>query len=174
MADETGRITINETAIIEIDSSPLTGGGFASPVGSLAVDKVTGVLYRKQNASPTGWEILSRGNVREVAQAQTTSASDVLLTNMTITPPAGVYLVWAYTNSNNSSNGAINRFSIYSGGVQQANTLDNIQVNSNRRHSWSASCEVTVDGTQNIEVRWNRNTGTARCFGRYITILRVA
>lgn len=174
MAIETGRITINETAIIELDSSPLTGGGFASPIGALAVDKVTGILYRKQNASPTGWESLSRDNVRAVGQVQTTSSSDVLLSDMTVTPPSGTYLVWAYTNSNNSTNGAINRFSVYSGGVQQGNTLDDIQVNNNRHHAWAASCEVTVNGTQSIEIRWRRSSGTARCFGRYITILRVA
>jgi len=174
MAIETGRITINETAIIELDSSPLTGGGFDSPVGTLSVDKTTGILYRKQNTSPTGWEIMSRGNVRAVGEVQTTSPNDVLLQGMTITPTAGTYLVWAYTNSNNSSNGATNRFSVYSGGVQQADTLDNILVQNNRHFTWCASCEVTVNGIQAIEIRWNRSSGTARCFGRYITIVRVA
>lgn len=65
MAIETGRITINETAIIELDSSPLTGGGFDSPLGSICVDKLTGILYRKNTVSPTGWEpylTLSFGN----------------------------------------------------------------------------------------------------------------
>ena len=56
MAIETGRITINETAIIELDSSPLTGGGFESPLGSISVDKSTGIFYRKNTVSPTGWE----------------------------------------------------------------------------------------------------------------------
>jgi len=117
---------------------------------------------------------LARYNVRATNEAQTTSGSDVLLTDMIITPVAGTYLVFAYTSNNNTTNGAINRFSVYSAGVEVADTKDNIQVSNNRIHTWGASCEVTVNGSQAIEIRWNRSSGTARCFGRYITLIRVA
>jgi hypothetical protein len=112
-------------------------------------------------------------NIKANGEVQTTSSNDTLLSDMTITPAAGTYLIIAHTTSLNTTNGAINRFSLYVGGNQVSSTLQDIQVSNNRHHSWSASSIETVNGSQAIEIRWNRNSGTARCFGRYISIIRV-
>jgi hypothetical protein len=260
-----GFITINETALLEINSDPRLSGGLDRPVGDIAVDTESGLIYIKKTTSPTGWDVLFQGtieqnqipvanasqqfsgsnnltwngsnlglngtvnnvnvqshssrhlpngddplttltgvtisssgantlgssnafsradhthkvelaqfNVRSVAQTQTTSSTDVLLDSMTITPPSGEYLGFFYTNSNNTTNGAINRFSVYVGGVQQSETLQNIRVSNNRNHSWFVSLPVLVDGSEAVEIRWNRSTGTGRTFGRSISLLRVS
>ncbi len=105
-----------------------------------------------------------------------TSATDVLLTGMTITPIAGTYKVYVITTSNNSGNNT-NFFSIYKGGVQVANTEKPVARISNTfalvRLGYEMICEVTVNGSEAIEIRWRRNAGTASCYSRELSILRV-
>jgi hypothetical protein len=152
MAIETGRITINETAIIELDSSPLTGGGFDSPVGTLSVDKTTGMLYRKQNTSPTGWEIMSRGNVRATGEVQTTSPNFVDLSGMSITPVAGTYLVFAMAQTRQHRN--VNQGARYNISIDNSAVADTELEfrrgggqTSNVSMTYNMSCEVTVNGS---------------------------
>jgi hypothetical protein len=131
-------------------------------------------LALKSNVGHTHGLNLLRYNIKANNELQTTSPNYILIPGMTVTPEAGTYIVIAYTASRNSSNGAINRFSLYSANVEVTGTSDNIQVSNNRIHAWSASCEVTLNGSQAVEIRWNRSAGTASVFGRYLTLIKVA
>jgi hypothetical protein len=162
-------------------------GVFGNPTLSLANTSVVAGSYGNATNFPT-FTVDAQGrltaagtqtvlpfasNVKANGEVQTTSSNDILLQDMTITPPEGTYLIIAHTISLNTTNGAINRFGIYVGGNQVSNTIQNIQVSNNRHHTWSASSIETVNGSQAIEIRWSRNTGTAICFLRYISIIRV-
>ena len=55
MAVELGKITINETALYELDSNPALGSGFTANVGDQAIDTSTGVQYSKIGAGVNNW-----------------------------------------------------------------------------------------------------------------------
>lgn len=108
----------------------------------------------------------------------TTSTTDVLVTGMTLTPPAGTYLVWFSGGADHSAQSVAVVVSIYVGGVLKtdsvrspvprfngvgANTLTPIAVTNGR---------VTVNGAQAIEIRWKTASGTATMHQRTLNILR--
>lgn len=120
---------------------------------------------------------LYTNHVKAVNEVQTNSSTDVLLSGMTITPPAGTYNVTAYTKGMHSSGGATWTPSLYAGGVIVANTQDSVTRNSGLlvgggSHVWSAIAEVTVNGSQAIEIRWKTSNGTASIYGRYLKLDR--
>lgn len=103
-------------------------------------------------------------------------ASDVLMTGMTITPTAGTYLVLASCTSNNSGNNT-NFISVYSGGVQVSGTQQAIVRTHNNlanfKIQYVSNCQVTVNGSQAIDIRWRVSAGTGTCYSRYLTIIKV-
>lgn len=114
------------------------------------------------------------------ADTTTTSASDVLMSGMTYTPAAGVYLVWFTTTLDHSNQSVPITVSIYVGGVQVAGSARAVITRTNAiganscTASVSTQAKVTVNGSQAIEVRWNRgNAGTATAHQRTFTGLRV-
>ena len=113
------------------------------------------------------------------ATANTASGTNALLTSMTLTPASGTYLVWASVDVSNNANGGTTFISIFSGGVQQTNSVraaSNTGVQfTGSRHTLATASRVTVNGSQAIEIRWRTNgTGTSTALGRSLTILRVA
>jgi len=101
---------------------------------------------------------------------------------MTLTPQAGVYMVWFSSSFINNSNGEDVFYSIYSGGVQvapterRARSFINGVVIGNQPNGTTMCTQglVSVDGTQPIEVRARRTGGTATIYQRTLTILKVA
>lgn len=61
MAVELGRITVNNTDIIELDSNPSLGSGFNTnvDVGDQAIDTATGKQYAKTGSGATDWSPMS-------------------------------------------------------------------------------------------------------------------
>jgi hypothetical protein len=57
MAVEQGSITINEIVLVELDSDPTAGGGFAAPIGSIAFlgNQVNSTLWKKTGSGATAW-----------------------------------------------------------------------------------------------------------------------
>lgn len=114
------------------------------------------------------------------ANITTTSTSDVLLTGMTITPVAGTYMVWFSTWLTHSNGNDTITMSIYSGGVQKA---DSIRVAIPFVGALSAITQdmplathglVTVNGSQAITLEWHTNAGTATAHNGTLNILRVS
>lgn len=117
----------------------------------------------------------------------TTSATYGLMDSMTITPAAGTYFVSFSTTLNSSNNAATLFVSIFSGGVQKADSERRAtpRVNASGGFGGNANLDidlpiatngvVTVNGSQAIEIRWRRDTGgTATAHQRTMNILKLS
>ena len=111
----------------------------------------------------------------------TTSTSDVLMNSMTLTPRAGVYKVDFSTYLECNSNNANITVSIYSGGTQKTDSVriatpqiqGGITPSLNMRVPMTTQGEVTVNGSQAIEIRWKTSAGTATATARTLNIQRI-
>lgn len=117
--------------------------------------------------------------VSATADATTTSTTDVLMTGMTITPPAGNYLVWFSTTVDHSAQSVAVVISIYSGGTLKTDSVrspvprfNGIGANSLTPMA-STNGVVTVNGAQAIEIRWKTASGTATAHQRTLNIAKV-
>lgn len=104
----------------------------------------------------------------------TTSGSYQALSGTTLYPQAGLYLAFAQTLSDNSTNGAYNYFTLRVGSNSVTGTGTNVRVTANRQNPWYATALINVDGFMSVDIGWARSTGTARCQYRSLTLLRVA
>lgn len=105
----------------------------------------------------------------------TTSIVDALVDSMTITPAAGTYLVWFAGSTENDSYPRDNYMSIYSGGVQAADS--EVHASWYRANIPSPFCciaKVTVNGAEAIEGRWRVSDDEATMYHRTLIILEVA
>ncbi len=113
--------------------------------------------------------------VEATGDITTVSATDVFVTDMSITPVAGVYEVVFSASLENSNAAGIMFVSIYSGGVQQAASEREIDApGSNESSDVTSIARVTVNGTQAIEARWRRTAGTAMMHERQLRIQAVS
>jgi hypothetical protein len=103
---------------------------------------------------PPGPADLSSYVVSQTGVIVTTSPIEILAAGMTLTPPAGTYLVLFTSAVKNSNLGGskLVELSIFSGGVKNAPSI----VNSDNKTIVPFCCVgiVTVDGAQAIEGRW--------------------
>lgn len=122
----------------------------------------------------------SNSEATATADTTTTSATYVLMDSMTLTPASGDYLVWFSTTVEHSNQSVAVNVCVFVGGVQDLDTERSPVTRTNAiGANASPSCvainaKVTVNGSQAIEVRWNRATaGTATARERTMNILRV-
>jgi len=106
----------------------------------------------------------------------TTSATDVLLDSMTLTPGAGSYLVHFISSISGTTNNAVVFASIYANGVQVPNTEIRIVPRSSNSSNVTAliSCVgiATVADGQAIDIRWRTSAGTVTAYQRKLQLLR--
>lgn len=121
-------------------------------------------------------------SVTATGKTTTTSSSDVVISGMTITPVAGTYIVIFSTCLKNTGTNGNVAVSIYSGGSINSHSerVCSPQFASGGyggTPSLSFPIEthatVTVNGSQAIEARWRRSTGTASCSTRSMIIWKV-
>jgi hypothetical protein len=112
--------------------------------------------------------------VSATANDTTTSASDVLVASMTITPGAGNYRVWFSSSFEGSSSGSREYVSLYVNGVQLAHTEREIfQESSIPGTSFNVATHAYITGvqaSQAIEVRWRTTAGTATMHERTLVV----
>jgi hypothetical protein len=114
------------------------------------------------------------GEVSGTTTITTTSATDVLMTGMTLTPPAGTYLVW-FTGDYISSSATTMVADIWVGGaVVLASERPSVASAATQKYCFAAQATVTVNGSQAIEGRWRRTAGTMTNTRRTLSYLRVA
>jgi hypothetical protein len=109
------------------------------------------------------------------ADAPETSATDILLPGMTLTPGAGDYLVWFSGSAEESSGGSDVFASLYVNGVQVAHTERMIDGESSiAATSFPIMFQARVTGvgaSDAIEVRWRiEGGGTATMHQRTLTV----
>lgn len=187
--DAQGRVTVVNQNLISIVSTQvtnfattvlgtvLTGFSAATATAVTAADSVLVAIGKLQGQlntilNPATTMVSTSGNLT------TTSTTDVLMTGMTLTPPAGTYQVYFTTSVSHGSNGAMINMALYAGGVELANsqtqTTPRVAVGLNAAAltlNQSVIGEVTVDGSQAIEIRWNTSTGTATSVGNRMMII---
>lgn len=117
---------------------------------------------------------------QEVSATASTSIASATYTNiggMTITPPAGTYLVMFSTSVTSANANLTAQFIIQSNNVIVPHTQRHVGITSSnplKNNGVATQGVVTVDGTQVIGVMWQRQgTGTISCTNRTMTIVRV-
>lgn len=124
---------------------------------------------------------LSATEVTASGTITTTSATDALMTSMTMTPVAGTYLFLFNTDVISNNFNCTVSFSFYVGGVQTAITLRQVVPfdggslgGTTARDCVQLQSLITVNGSQAVEVRWSRTTGgTATSSNRSLIRLRI-
>lgn len=106
------------------------------------------------------------------------STTDVLITSMTITPPAGVYRVIFDATVSVGTAGSSLGFAVYAGGTINTNSNKSFDVlggvaPGGGDNWYGTSAVVTVDGSQAIEIRGRRSAGTTTVNQRNLFILKV-
>lgn len=114
----------------------------------------------------------------------TTSATDVLMTGLTLTPGAGTFQVIGATTMAHSTSGATIFMSVYANGVQvaasESGTTPRFASGGGLGVGVSAIplpvmviAEVTVAAAQTIEIRWRTTAATATSTNRSLLINKV-
>jgi hypothetical protein len=183
--------------IINWKKATIPAGNPDSDHSYVGIDSADNRLYSKDSSGtttkyPTQSALNSKAGLQpattqagQTTNTTTTSATFNLMSGMSITPPAGTYLVHFSTSLQSNSSDALVRVAIYSGGTQQPVSIRNCQPrvdatggfggNSSLdvRTSISTQCEVTVNGSQAIECRWSTSGGTATANQRTLNIIRI-
>lgn len=123
--------------------------------------------------------VIQNSEATATADTTTTSTTDVLISSMTLTPVAGVYLAFFSTTVDHSNQNVAVVCSLYVGGVLDADTVRGPIPRTNAvgaitmSPTVAAQARVTVNGSQAIEARWKTSAGTATAHQRTLNILRV-
>ena len=150
----------------------------------MAIQKPLTLIDGKKTVLPSGDLlegpfVIPFQHIKNNTLISTPSTEYVLLTGAQfVNPPAGTYLlnVNVYvTLSNGNSNFTMG---IFIGGVLLADTNRQLfrggnQFGSNTRILYSIKTPITVNGSQNVEIRWFRSAGTATKRNMDLTLLRV-
>lgn len=110
----------------------------------------------------------------------TTSGTDVVMTGMTSTPPAGIYLVIFSTWLTHSNGNATVTISIYAGGAQNTGTLrtttpfEGAIGSANNGKSTGTNGIVTVNGSQAISLEWHTSIGTATAHNGTFDLIKIS
>jgi hypothetical protein len=110
----------------------------------------------------------------------TTSATDTLMTGMTITPAAGTYQVSVRAEVSATTNNRNVTVSVYSGGSKVADSevvsfirTGNGLFTSADIQNTTTDAIVTVNGSQAIETRWRTSGGTAQAQGYALIVKKL-
>lgn len=109
----------------------------------------------------------------------TTSTTDVVITGMTITPPAGTYMAVFGTWFTHSNGNATVNLSVYAGGVQSTGSIRVVMPFSgslgaaNNGMPSGTNAIVTVNGSQAIAIEWHTSTGTATAHNGTMDIIKI-
>lgn len=154
----------NPTAFI---GEPIVGATTGAPLSADANDKlVSGITTNSVNAT---------------SGTTTTSATDVLIASMTLTPVAGTYYVSFHTSFTHSANNATITYTLYSGGsaitgtamIAEPTIQGGLTPTLPFSQPGSISGFATVNGSQAIEARWKTSGATATAGARILNIVRV-
>lgn len=174
-----GDLSANRT--LTLANTAVTPGSYGSTTltPTFTVDQ-QGRLTLAGNVTPLNAIINSSATA--TVSTTSTSASDVLINSMTLTPVAGTYLaLFTAAITNTGTNGDVS-VSIYSGG----------SINSHSERTFSPQFSsgglggspslsfpmathaiVTVNGSQAIEARWRRSTGTMGATTRTLVLIKL-
>lgn len=131
------------------------------------------------DVDPTAYPPLIYAETPATANTTTSSSTYTSLNAMSIVPTSGTHLLHFSTSSSNTGTGlgTISQevfFSVFVNGVQIAHTERSITSVGGDRVGSSINCQVTVDGTETVEIRWRVSAGTGTCYQRTLNVLKLA
>ena len=139
--------------------------------GDIWYNDSDGKHRRRENGATVSIGVAPALLAEATGTSTTTSATDVLMDSMTLTPPAGTYIVW-FSGSVYGSTGSVTvSLSIYVDGAQEASS-ERFHVGSDFA-SFCAMALVTVNGSKAMEGRWNTSSGTATTDDRTLILQEV-
>lgn len=104
----------------------------------------------------------------------TSSSTDVLITGMAITPVSGRYGIWYSSDIEISTNNRDAEVVIFIDGVALERTRRTVQgVSSNFKSSHVTIGEITVDGTEEVDIRVNISGGSLDVNSRRLLLIRL-
>lgn len=144
---------------------------------------VTGVsvchLLDNSNSNGT-WDVRTRyepysNEATSAAGMSINSTTDVLITTMTLTPPAGTYSVSFEASVTVGTASSTLGFAVYAGGTinTDSNRSYKALAGANGAYAYTTGATVTVNGSEAIEIRGRRSTGTTTVNTRRMSITRV-
>lgn len=149
--------------------------GITGLIGNTGIRGVTGLIGLTGLAGQTGILLPVNTQVTATTDTTTTSASDVLVSSMTITPASGTYMVWFTGSVGHTANASIFT-SIYSGGVKitpsERRFSNGSGTASSVRSTICCVAVVTVNGAEAIEGRWRTTLATATMHQRSLLIVK--
>lgn len=117
--------------------------------------------------------VITNGIAQSVTPDSRSAGTDALMVGMTLTPAAGTYQVFFEGMMAASVNGVLATISVYSGGSQVVLSTRTTNLSNARIGSVAANTQVTVNGSQAIEVQWSVTGGSATINGRSLSVIRV-
>lgn len=144
-------------------------------------------MYAASTPSPVMVQNLSTIVITETTSTTTSSSTMTTMAGMTLVPPAGTYMINFSGSVNTGGASASGTFGIYVNGVLLPETnrpvscnitllggLVTVSVNSIGIGTFTGT-QVTLNGTQTLDVRFNStNGGTIGFTERVLTLLQVA
>ncbi len=104
----------------------------------------------------------------------TGSTALTVLSGMTQSKPAGVYLVFFNASFFIVSNAASVTFGLYVGGSLIPGTQMVIQgTGSNAKQTGTIIKQITLTSTQTVDIRWQTSAGTPNCTARAMNIMQI-
>lgn len=123
---------------------------------------------------------VSVASVNSTGTTTTSSATDVLIASMSLTPASGTYSISFCGNFTHSANNATITYTIYSAAsavgipmIAEPTIQGGLTPTLPFAQPGCASAFGTVNGSQAIEVRWKTSAATATIGGRILNIQRV-
>ena len=143
------------------------------------LEKIDGTDYNTQWANPG--DLPTTEKVSALSDTNTTSATYVVVDSMTITPPAGTYLVM-FSSSGHLTPGSKDvsaYYAIHKDGVLQGTSERRFHNMSGHTHAYDAAFytqeEVVVNGSEAIEARYKVGAGeTFNMHERSMILIKVA
>lgn len=137
------------------------------------------LMVSKGQDGPAGPATLTPLEVSATNTVSIGATGYVLMPNMIHTnPPAGNYIVsFSASGREAASNNNDEQYAIFVGGSIVQHTERDMNFDNNAgardiRKSMHTQCLASVNGSQNIEVRWNNSGGTFEAFERSLLIMR--
>lgn len=148
---------------------------------AISLDSANNLLYFYNSKWRAIGEKLNTSTVTGTNTSITTTSTSaigamtVVATNMTITPPAGTYLVFYSSTVADSTNNATVSVELYAGDTVVANSVRTVAISpANSFHAVGITgYPVTVNGSQAVEIRWRVSAGTGSMAARNLTLLKI-
>lgn len=168
----------NSTTIITLKD------GSSTNILNISQNSIVRMVLKDNSTSAGGWLIeqttistsgtVVNYNIISTTPFSTSSATDVVITGMTITPQAGTYAIWISGEWQDSNASAVMRATIYNNGVAVSDSIRTYQSFGAAKSGPVYTQTISqVNGSQAIDFRINTSSGTLTVNARSLLLIRL-